>query len=249
MINASTFAPVRYCLAGLTLTSLLLFVLSAAFAQTSVRLQPAIGVALSYASISGSKSDFRPRVLPHAGVNILVPVDGGVSIKTGVLYQQKGWHVHSSTVDTDQYRTEFYGTVKLHELTIPLQLQYAHSAGRSFTYSMAAGVSYDFTLLAENDLTIETYKGEKLRGTQTASWNPYIGLIPDDSRLKSSFDGTAYYLFNPSLRLEAGVQWKKRYGAQVYWEHSINSVNATYGNTTPIKVGCLGISLSVFLGR
>jgi predicted porin len=186
-------------------------------------------------------------VLPNAGVSVLIRVDGGVSIKTGVLYQQKGWHTHSSIVDTDQYRTEFYGTVKLHELTLPLQLQYAHGLGHSLTYSIAAGVSYDFTLQAEHDLTIESYKGEELRGSQSASWNPYIGLIPDDSRLKSSFDGTAYYLFNPSMRLEAGIQWKKRYGAQIYWEHSINSVNATYGSTTPIKIGYLGISVGVCL--
>lgn len=227
---------------------LLILTTDIAFAREPITLQPAGGVALCYIRTKNTDAKFDARILPHIGISALIPVEGRFSLKTGMIYEQKGWGAYSEYTDTtDHFRNEFISTIKLHTIVIPLQVCYTLSRGPLLQYTISGGMAYGFFVKAEQEMVVNTYHKERFLQTETLSWNPFIGLIPDDSRLKSSYDGTAYYLFNTALRAEAGISLRKRYFIQAFWEYTLNDISARSGNSAAMHIGYCGLSLGMNL--
>jgi hypothetical protein len=216
-------------------------------AKETWHIQVVTGEALTYISQKGTPAN-RPRILPGFQLAALIPIERGISIKTGLHYQQKGWHTISAIADdTDYTRDEFFGTVKLHELAIPLMLSYDIRPKGAIQYSVAVGVTYGFFVAGKEEIVVDHYHRERLTNSQSESWRPNIALIPDDSRLRSTYEATAYNLFNTNFRLECGVNWRNKYLLHSYWEHSLTNVSSAVWNTVPIGIGVCGISLGVAL--
>ena len=221
-----------------------------AFAQERhITIQPAGGVAVSYIQTKNTEVKFSPRILPHFGVSVLIPVEGRFSVRTGIGYEQKGWRAYSAYTDTALFTTsnEFISTIKLHAIVIPLHLCYTTGREKPLQYTVSGGMNYSFFAKAEEKTVINTYHRERFVQTQTLFWNPYIALIPDDSRLKKTYDGTAYYLFSAAFRAEAGVSLRKRYALQAFWEYTLTDISAVPGNAAPLHLGYCGLSLGINL--
>jgi hypothetical protein len=219
-------------------------------AQERSRIQPEVGMAYSYVTDKYSNSEFNAKVLPHAGISVIVPVAHGMSLKTGAYYQQKGWDRYSVIKDdSSELRWEFRSTVKFHVLSIPLQLCYVTKGAGDFKYYFAGGISYGFMLSGKEDEELKVYHKDELDQKTDATRKPYIGLVAKDSILKSTYNSTMYYRFSPAVRVDAGMIWRQRYSVQVYWEQSINSISITNQTATALVLGYCGLTLGVNLNK
>jgi hypothetical protein len=233
-----------------SLTILALLSLPVIVAAQRVSIQPVAGLGLGYVSKKHTATSYQPRFLPSAGVSVFVPLGSDLGIKTGALYQQKGWHSLSQYKDdADFLRLDFTSTVKLHEIALPMLLTYRTKDGQKLQYFFSAGVSYGFILMAGQEDKTEIYRRGELESTSTRTWHPNVALLPDDTRLKSGYDGTMYYLFNTSMRAELGVCLRQRYSLQAFWEQTLNSISSVTGDAASLKAGYCGISLGVTINR
>lgn len=215
-------------------------------AQSQILFFPQVGYAVSSVKAKNTGVDYKSRILPNAGVGVWIPV-GDIFIKTGALYQQKGWTSWSVLVnDSNDTRQDIDAAMRFHELTVPLQVGYAFT-GRDAGGFLAMGFSYDFLMRADETLTTSTYKHGVLRGTETATYHPYIGFLPDNTSLKSHDDGTVYNRFNPSVRIDVGLSLKQRYFLNVFWEENINGLSAQSNGTSVLKLGYIGASVAVMI--
>jgi hypothetical protein len=215
-------------------------------AAGQVRYFPQFGYALSSVKAKNSSADYKSRILPNAGVAVWIPV-GDIFIKTGALYQQKGWTSWSVLVDDSAgSRQIFEADMRFHELTVPLQVGYGFS-GRDAGGFLAMGFSYDFLMRADETLTTTTYKRGMPKQTETTSSHPYIGFLPDNASLKSSDEGTVYNRFNPSVRIDAGLSIRQRYYLNVFWEENINGLSAQSSGTSVLKLGYIGATVGVMI--
>jgi hypothetical protein len=215
-------------------------------AHSQVLFFPQVGYALSSVKAKNTDVDYKSRMLPNAGVGAWIPV-GDIFIKTGALYQQKGWTSSSVVVnDIDETRQDIDGAMRFHELTVPLQVGYALT-GRDAGGFLAIGCSYDFLMRADETLTTRTYKRGTLTGTETTTNHPYIGFLPDNASLKGSDDGTVYNRFIPSVRIDVGLSIRQRYFLNVFWEENVNGLSAQSSGTSVLKLGYIGASLAVMI--
>jgi hypothetical protein len=188
--------------------------------------------------------------MPNAGITAIVPIAHGISLKTGAIYQQKGWLGRSSyNDDTAQLRWDYESTVRFHLLTLPLQLYYGIGKGQGLKAYVAGGISYGIVLSGKQDDDISLYRNGQFDRELTDTKKPYIGLVANDSVLKATYNGTMYYRFSPSVRVDAGLIWRDRYSLQVFWEQSINSISITDGTAASLTLGYYGVSAGIALNR
>jgi hypothetical protein len=215
-------------------------------AHSQVLFFPQVGCGLSSVKAKNTEIDYKSRILPNAGIGAWIPV-GDIFIKTGALYQQKGWTSWSVLVNgIDETRQDIDGSMRFHELTVPLQVGYAMT-GRDAGGFIAIGCSYDFLMRADETLTTRTYKRGTLTGTETATYHPYIGFLPDNASFKGGDDGTIYNRFTPSVRIDAGLSIKQRYFLNLFWEENINGLSAQSSGTSVLKLSYIGASLAVMI--
>jgi hypothetical protein len=229
------------------LAMLLLLITGSLHAQRGTHFEAGGGLAATFIKSPNSDSRFKARVLPHAGIAAIIPVEGRFSFKTGCQYEQRGWRASSSTSDTDLIRTEVSSSVKLHAISIPLAIRFALAGSKNMDYSLSAGMSYAFFIEGRNEATIESYRGDKLLSSTSTSWDPYIALIPDNDKLEQSADGTAYFMFSPSVRIEATAMFRKRYAIQVFGGYGLAELRKTLASSPALQMHYCGIALNVIL--
>jgi hypothetical protein len=241
-----TYRPLK----GIAAAVLLLLVSLATSAQERLRLQIEAGAGVSFITPQNSATRFNSRVLPYAGFSAFCPIAHGISLKTGALYQQKGWEGFTVyTSDTSTTRIDVASRVRFHVLTIPLQLSYAFGKPEGLQYFFAGGISYGFVLSGKEDNDLSLYYNGTLDAQTSDTKKPYIGIIAKDSILKATYNNTMYYRFSPGFRIDAGARWHDRYALQAFWEQSINSISVTDGSASTLKLGYYGLSLAVALNK
>jgi hypothetical protein len=217
------------------------------YAQEGVSVEPVVGMAASYVTKKYTGTKYHPRALPNAGAYVLIPVGQRLALRTGALYQQKGWHsTRAQNVITDQLDLQFRSKVTLHEVAIPMQLSYQTQERNQLQYAFSGGMSYGFLIAAEQVDEVDVYYDGRLDYTSSHSWTPTTGLFPDNSRLKKG-DGTRYFMFNAALRIDAGVRWKNKYVLKAFWEQGLNNISAVDQDPASIKVGYCGLQLGVVM--
>lgn len=215
-------------------------------ARGQIRYFPQFGYGLSSVKAKNTEVNFKSRILPNAGVAVWIPV-GDIFIKTGALYQQKGWTSQSVVVvDSAAVRQDIDAAMRFHELNVPLQIGYGFT-GRDAGGYLAIGCSYGFLVRADETQTITTYKRGAYKHTETVVSHPYIGIVPDNASLKSRDEGTVYNCFNPSMRIDAGLSIRQRYFLNVFWEQSINGISAQSSGVGVLKLGYIGASVGVMI--
>jgi hypothetical protein len=229
------------------LAALLMLLPGLVRAQQGPRFEVGGGLSSTFIKSANATSGFAPRILPHAGAAAIIPVEGRFSFKTGCRYEQRGWRATGSASDTLGIRTAVSSSVTLHALSIPLAVQVALNDGRSIEYCLSVGMSYAFFIQGRNEATIESYRGDKLLSSTSTSWDPYIALIPDNDRLEQSADGTAYFMFNPSARIEVTVIFRKRYAVQAFGGYGLSELRKGITNTGTLQLNYCGIALNVML--
>lgn len=219
-------------------------------AQEPLRIQAELGGAISNISARNSTTTFSSRLLPNVGITAVVPIAHGISLKTGAIYQQKGWLGHSSYYnDSAKLRMDYESIVNFHLLTLPLQLYYGIGSGNRLKGYVAGGISYGIVLSGKQDDDIAVYRNGQYDRQLEDTKKPYIGFVAKDSILKATYNGTMYYRFSPSVRVDAGLIWRDRYSVQVFWEQSINSISITDGTAASLTLGYYGMSVGIALNR
>ena len=220
-----------------------------ALAQQPLRLELGAGVGASFVRKGTSTSDFSPRVLPLASASVFIPLEGPVSFKTGLAYEQKGWAMSSSSTDTDKVRTEVHSRVKLHALTIPFALCYTTPGKGDFRYSFTLGMAYTFFLSGSQETSIDAYKNDRLIGSSGFDDELYIALIPEDAELELRPDRAAYFMFNPAARVEASLLFRSRYALQVFGAYGLSELSTALSNAPSWKLSYCGLALNVVLQK
>ncbi len=206
-------------------------------------LEVSAGGAISFVSKKAISTHFSPVATLVGGFNFYKPVNEKWSIKTGLLYQQKGVN-YSSEVAVEKSETVVQTKVRttLHYMSIPLQLGYSWQDKNNKIWRASFGMNYGFLLHAHTRQKVSNYENGIFRKDSSYSFSNYVAASRSRDEKRGN-DRTELYLFTPSLRTDLSYQFHKKLSLFLFYEYNLSDVSSNGGvgrinlHTMGLKVG------------
>lgn len=218
-------------------------------AQRSINFFADAGLSASFIQGASADATYQARYLPHGGISVIIPVEGAFALRTGIEYAQKGWRASISYTDSLDSRDESIVSMKLHAIAIPLQLAYSFRQEGAFGVQIAGGMAYYFLLKADGNWTLNDYHRGRLINSNSLDWHPEISLIPDGSRLKNTYDNSAYYRFNAMLRGDISVSYRKQFSLRIFGEMGLTELSAAPDSNPAVWLASIAASVALALPK
>jgi len=205
------------------------------------------GIGYTQPETKGSPWSYKGRILPNAGINCYIALSPTFSLKTGVLYQQKGLFTEGSYKPDSVYQLQQFSSKNTyHFVNIPFQLAMNVAKNDIGTYRVAAGMSYSFLAAANSEIEVNSYYDDNRKDKTTVKYNHLVAAQPkDDIKGLPEHEGTPLYFFIPSLRLDISYLWQERFVFSVFYEYNLSDVRMRTVNDSKMNLHYAGVSAGI----
>lgn len=223
---------IRKCITILLLVPLC----SAAQIHTTI----SAGSAVSYADAKNTEK-YLPVVQPNASLAVNIPIAGGVSLQTGLMYSIRGYNtVQKETFEKDKsyYLTQY----RMQYLSVPLMLSVKTFKTKKLQMWADGGMHYNFFLAGTMQYNYENYSNNELTSKGGNTYRIKGWFTPSKySPTRSSYDMNALDI---ALKLQMRFIYKDKYSVAIYHEYSLYDIRSNPDNAaSTVKAQYTGISL------
>lgn len=205
------------------------------------------GLALSVPQAKGSPWHYKARLLPHAGLSGFFAFNNVFALKTGLLYEMKGYSTVARYVPDSLYTMErFTSKTNYHFFHIPLQLAASFGHHNNGLFRMAAGMSYGFLVGARSSITVGSFDDQQQVRSRSISFDHLIALQKKDGIAGlPHHEGTSLYLFTPAVRIDLTYIWQERLLMTAFYEYTLQDSRTRTVNNSSLRLHYAGLALGV----
>ena len=211
-------------------------------AHGQVRYEVTAGGGFATVTQKHTATTYDARIAPNAFINLYVPLNKSVFIKSGIGFQQKSHEADYKKPDDNKNinRYAVYNTYRF--ISIPLQVGADIPLDDEHKFTVAGGMCYNFMFDATSKMDIDYYQRNRYISSESITVKPRIGLGSTVNTDKKDYP--SLILFTPALRFDVGYVIEQRWSFNAFYEYHLQDVNVA---ATSARMHYIGVNAGLFL--